>query len=155
MFMQYGNARPLNVALYAWHRLPHLLPATSMVTCIKPFLMKLKKEDIERIRLAKDLLQKSRRYHITINDLSRETQLNRTKLQYGFKELFGVSIDDYRIKLRMEKARELLEQTEKSVKEISVLVGYKSMGSFSAMFKKVYRMSPSEWRNERQNYHAQ
>lgn len=111
--------------------------------------MKLKKEDIERIRLAKDLLVKSRRYHITINDLSRETQMNRTKLQYGFKELFGVSIDDYRIKLRMEKAKELLEQTEKSVKEISVLVGYKSMGSFSTMFKKVYNMSPSEWRSVR------
>jgi len=111
--------------------------------------MKLKKEDIERIQLARELLMKSRRYHITINDLSKEIQLNRTKLQYGFKELYGVSIDDYRIKLRMEKAKELLEQTEKSVKEISMLVGYKSLGSFSAMFKKVYNMSPSEWRNER------
>jgi AraC-like DNA-binding protein len=109
--------------------------------------MKLKKEDIERIRLARDLLTKNRRYHITINDLSIQTQLNRTKLQYGFKQLFGISIDDYRILLRMEKAKELLEQTEKSIKEISTLVGYKSMGSFSTMFKKVYSKSPTEWRN--------
>ena len=121
--------------------------STTVVICYKPFLMKLKKEDIERIRLAKDLLTKNRRYHITINDLSQQTQLNRTKLQFGFKQLFGVSIDDYRILLRMEKAKELLEQTEKSVKEISVLVGYKSMGSFSTMFKKKYSKSPTEWRN--------
>jgi two-component system response regulator YesN len=47
----------------------------------------------------------------------------------------------------MEKAKELLEQTEKSVKEISILVGYKSMGSFSTMFKKIYSKSPTEWRN--------
>jgi AraC-like DNA-binding protein len=109
--------------------------------------MKLKKEDIDRIRLAKDLLTKNRRYHITINDLSQQTQLNRTKLQFGFKQQYGVSIDDYRILLRMEKAKELLEQTEKSVKEISILVGYKSMGSFSTMFKKIYCKSPTEWRN--------
>lgn len=110
--------------------------------------MKLKKEDIERIRLARDLLTKNRRYHITINDLSVQTQLNRTKLQYGFKQLFGISIDDYRILLRMERAKELLEQTEKSVKEIATMVGYKSMGSFSTMFKKIYQKSPTEWRNE-------
>jgi AraC-like DNA-binding protein len=109
--------------------------------------MNLKKEDIERIGLAKDLLTKNRRYHITIDDLSRETQVNRTKLQYGFKELFGISIDDYRITLRMEKAKELLEETEKSVKEISTLVGYRSMGSFSTMFKKTFMKSPSEWRS--------
>jgi AraC-like DNA-binding protein len=121
--------------------------STTIVICNKPFLMKLKKEDIERIRLARELLTKNRRYHITINDLSQQIQLNRTKLQYGFKQLFGVSIDDYRILLRMEKAKELLEQTEKSVKEISILVGYKSMGSFSTMFKKIYSKSPTEWRS--------
>jgi len=110
--------------------------------------MNLKKEDIERISLAKDLLTKNRRYHITIDDLSRETKVNRTKLQYGFKELFGINIDDYRITLRMEKARELLEETGKSVKEISTLVGYRSMGSFSTMFKKTFMKSPTEWRSD-------
>src|SRR5688572_28907607 len=101
----------------------------TIVCSIKPDVMNLKKEDIERISFAKDLLTKNRRYHITIDDLSRETKVNRTKLQFGFKELFGISIDDYRITLRMEKAKELLEETEKSVKEISTLVGYRSMGS--------------------------
>jgi AraC-like DNA-binding protein len=109
--------------------------------------MKLKKEDIESIRRARDLLIKNQRYHITISDLSRETRMNRTKLQYGFKQIFGVSIDDFRIQMRMEKAKELLEQTEKSVKEISILLGYKSMGSFSTMFKKMFRLSPTQWRN--------
>jgi AraC-like DNA-binding protein len=112
--------------------------------------MKLKKEDIEIIRKAKELLTKNQRYHITINDLSRETRMNRTKLQFGFKQLFGISIDDYRIQLRMEKAKELLEQTEKSVKEISILLGYRSMGSFSTMFKKMFLVSPTQWRNAAQ-----
>lgn len=111
--------------------------------------MNLKTEDIERISFVKDLLTKNHRYHITINDLSRETQLNRNKLQYGFRQLFGISIDDYRITLRMEKAKELLEQTEKSVKEISILVGYRSLGSFSSMFKKIFMKSPTEWRSGR------
>jgi AraC-like DNA-binding protein len=112
--------------------------------------MKLKKEDIESIRRARDLLIKNQRYHITISDLSRETRMNRTKLQYGFKQIFGVSIDDFRIQMRMEKAKELLEQTEKSVKEISILLGYKSMGSFSTMFKKMFMLSPTQWRNNAQ-----
>jgi AraC-like DNA-binding protein len=59
-------------------------------------------------------------------------------------------IDDFRIQMRMEKAKELLEQTEKSVKEISILLGYKSMGSFSTMFKKMFRLSPTQWRNAAQ-----
>lgn len=112
--------------------------------------MKLKKEDIEIIRRAKEILANSQRYHITINALSRETGMNRTKLQFGFKQLFGISIDNFRIKMRMERAKELLEQTEKSVKEISILLGYKSVGSFSARFKKMFMVSPIQWRNTTQ-----
>src|SRR5687767_6117085 len=126
-------------------------PTQLLLLCfLKHFLMKLKKEDIESIRRARDLLIKNQRYHITISDLSRETRMNRTKLQYGFKQIFGVSIDDFRIQMRMEKAKELLEQTEKSVKEISILLGYKSMGSFSTMFKKMFMLSPTQWRNNAQ-----
>jgi len=54
--------------------------------------MKLKKQDLECIHPAKDKLAKNFRYHITINELAKELGLNRTKLQYAFKNLYGLSI---------------------------------------------------------------
>jgi len=48
----------------------------------------------------------------------------------------------------MEKAKELLEQTDKSIKEIARFTGYKNISSFSVAFKKAYKQSPSKWRNQ-------
>jgi AraC-like DNA-binding protein len=110
--------------------------------------MKLKKQDLECIHPAKDKLAKNFRYHITINELAKELGLNRTKLQYAFKNLYGLSIAEFRVQLRMEKAKELLEQTDKSIKEIARFTGYKNISSFSVAFKKTYKQSPSKWRNQ-------
>ena len=110
--------------------------------------MKLKKQDLDCIHPAKDKLIKNFRYHITINELSRELGLNRNKLQYAFKKLYGLSIDEFRVHLKMEKARELLEQTDKSIKEIARFTGYKNISSFSVAFKKAFKQSPSKWRSQ-------
>jgi AraC-like DNA-binding protein len=76
--------------------------------------------------------------------------LNRTKLQYGFKQVFGVSIYDFQLQKKMEKAKALLRKTEKSIKEIARLCDYKSTSSFSQAFKKATGVSPLPWRNNGQ-----
>jgi len=110
--------------------------------------MKLNKQDFDCIYPAKDKLAKNFRYHITINELARELGLNRTKLQYAFKNLYGLSIAEFRVQVRMEKAKELLEQTDKSIREIARFTGYKTISSFSVAFKKAFKQSPSKWRSQ-------
>jgi AraC-like DNA-binding protein len=112
--------------------------------------IKLKYGDIQRIRAVKDILNNKQLPHTTIQHLAYESGMNRTKLQYGFKKLFGVSIYTYQVQMRMEKAKKLLEDTDKPIKQIAALAGYSTISSFSAACKKAFDLSPSQWRNENQ-----
>lgn len=109
--------------------------------------MILKEYDLECVLSAKDILCQEPPRFITIEGLAIEVGLNRTKLQYGFKQVFGVSIYDFQLQKRMDKAKYLLLKTEKSIKEIARLTGYKSTSSFSQAFKKATGVAPLAWRN--------
>ena len=64
-----------------------------------------------------------------------------------FKQEMGESPINYLIRIRMEKARNLLLQEEGySVKEIACLVGYEDIYQFSKLFKKYYGVAPSYFR---------
>ncbi|MBP3742789.1 MAG: helix-turn-helix transcriptional regulator, partial [Treponema sp.] len=47
---------------------------------------------------------------------------------------------------RLEKARQLLESTDLSIKEITAEVGYNDQNYFSRIFKNKYGLSPKEYR---------
>lgn len=63
-----------------------------------------------------------------------------------FKRYTGGTPIDYFIKLRMERARELLATTSCSVKEIAGLLGYDDPLYFSRVFKSVNRTTPTLYR---------
>lgn len=62
-----------------------------------------------------------------------------------FKQETGESPINYLIKIRMEKAKELLVKEELSVKEIANSVGYQDAYHFSKLFKKYTGNSPSDY----------
>lgn len=66
-----------------------------------------------------------------------------------FKSETGITFTDYLIKIRMEKARGLLEHTNMKMYEISSRVGYENAAYFSAAFKRYYGKSPSEYQSRR------
>ncbi|HYM95315.1 MAG TPA: AraC family transcriptional regulator [Chitinophagaceae bacterium] len=82
----------------------------------------------------------------TIASLAKTLQINRHKLQYGFKTLTRYSIHQFVIKTRMGHAKKLLAETEKPIKEIAILCGYKSHEKFSHAFKKYFSYSPTHAR---------
>lgn len=107
--------------------------------------------DLEVLYRAKDMLTKDISRHITIMDLSRELGINEFKLKHGFKQIFGSGIYSYQLMIRMERAKELLETTERCIKDIARLVGYRSSSSFIAAFKKMYKISPASWKRKERN----
>lgn len=109
--------------------------------------MKLKDYDTECIRTAHAILATDPMRYKTIEGLALEVGLNRNKLQYGFKKIYGRSIDEYRLQVKMRSASKLLRQTDKSIKEIARLAGYKNISSFSVAFKRVFKQPPTQWRN--------
>lgn len=61
-----------------------------------------------------------------------------------FRSETGTTFTDYLIRLRMEKAKALLESGNMKIYEISMQVGYDNAAYFSAAFKKYFGKSPSQ-----------
>lgn len=103
----------------------------------------LRKDDIERIMAAKDYLDKNYNKKIRIIDLARTIGTNQQTLKKDFKELFGITIWGYYNDLRMEKAKDLLINQEKSIAEVADNIGYKNPQHFTVAFKKKYGILPN------------
>jgi AraC-like DNA-binding protein len=70
--------------------------------------------------------------------------INRNVFQKAFKKEFGITIRNYKLKLRMERSRELLE-AGKDIKEISLTLHYTTARAFSFAFKKHYGLTPTAY----------
>ncbi|GAB1483630.1 hypothetical protein MASR2M78_24460 [Treponema sp.] len=66
----------------------------------------------------------------------------------AFRQKAGVSIKDYLDAFRMEKARELIAETEERIEDISEQVGIRNRSTFLRLFRKYASMSPSEYREK-------
>ena len=115
---------------------------------IKPFSMPLKRQDIRQIRKAKTIVTENFDKHITIPELAKRTGISETKLKEGFRELYGESIHDYLLQLRIAKAKHLLSTTAFTIIDITYHVGYSNVTHFSSMFKKEVGIPPTEWRKK-------
>lgn len=67
-------------------------------------------------------------------------------LQHLFKKEVGQSLAKYIKDLRLQKARELLETSHLSVKEIRLKIGWKGKAHFFRDFKQKFGSSPIEYR---------
>jgi len=67
-------------------------------------------------------------------------------LKYGFKAIFNKGIHQYRLHIRLQNARNLLEETDLTVEEIANKIGFDSRDGFSNAFKKEFKRSPRHWR---------
>lgn len=63
------------------------------------------------------------------------------------KKEVNQNFTDYLWKLRLDKAKELLRDTEQSIDEISEAVGYLNTSSFRRKFKQATGMTPSQLRS--------
>ncbi len=104
--------------------------------------------DIAAIRSARMLLEESLHAPPDIRTLSRRIGINRTKLFYGFKRLYGTSTVQFIDGLRMNKARRLLLETDMSVSQVAAEVGYGFAANFSTRFKNHFGQSPRTLRRE-------
>ena len=81
--------------------------------------------------------------------LAREAEMSEFHFSRAFKRTTGLTPSQYFIQLRLEKARRLLRETNKSVIEIGLDVGYTSPSHFAQIFRREVGISPSEYRRLR------
>ena len=94
----------------------------------------------EVIRFMNDNLHR----RLSVHDLSGSVCLSPSHLGQLFKEQTGTSVARYLRELRLLRAKELLETTFLSVKQIAANVGIGSVSHFATDFKKAYGSKPSE-----------
>ena len=78
--------------------------------------------------------------------LCRRFLLSRTKLYQIAKENFGMSIMQYVASRRVQKAKELLKETDLGIKDIADRVGISDYNYFGKLFKKATGLTPGEFR---------
>jgi len=106
----------------------------------------LKASDIEKLHYAKLLIEQNISAPHTLVQLSRSIGLNDFKLKKGFKEIFGTTVFGYLHDLRMQEARRLLQDTVKSIHDISDYCGYAYVQHFTTAFRNKFGVTPGSLR---------
>lgn len=98
------------------------------------------------INLIKEYIQDHYNKDVTLDDIAEYVFLNPIYLSRLFKEQTGENYIDYFIKVRMEKAIELLKDKRYKVYEIGNMVGYDSIKYFYKVFKRFTGQTPTGYR---------
>ncbi len=83
---------------------------------------------------------------IRIQELADQVGVNRSYLTSSFQKALGCSPRDYLVRVKMEKAREMLVGTDMQISVVAASVGYTDPLAFSKTFKQSYGMSPRTYR---------
>lgn len=105
-------------------------------------------EQIETIHRVHEFLTENLEKRYTIEELAKLFLMNPSTLKEVFKAVYGNSIASHIKDHRMERASELLINTDRSISEIASDVGYESHSKFSAEFKKTYDILPGAYRKK-------
>jgi AraC-like DNA-binding protein len=99
-----------------------------------------------RLCLARDLLREASAEPLSVAQVADEVTISRFHFIRRFEGLFGATPHEYRVRVRIERAKELLARGEHSVTDTCLEVGFTSLGSFSTLFRRHVGASPSDYR---------
>ena len=86
--------------------------------------------------------------NLSLSSVAAEFGISEGHLSKMFKMKYGMRFSAYVEAVRMDKAKDFLKSTSLSVGEISELTGYLSTNTFCRAFKRVTRLTPSDYRNK-------
>jgi AraC-like DNA-binding protein len=95
---------------------------------------------------AKDLADARYRDPLDVRTLARSARLSPAHFSREFRRTFGEPPHKYLLMRRLERAAELLRNTDRSVADICLTVGLKSVGSFTTSFQRRFGMTPTAYR---------
>ncbi|WP_437661742.1 helix-turn-helix transcriptional regulator [Sorangium sp. So ce1182] len=108
--------------------------------------MLLGRDALRNLCRARDLLSEVHESRLSIEDVAREAAISPYHFIRQFEAVFGVTPHQYRIRRRLELAKQLLAAGQHSVTDVCMEVGFSSLGSFSALFAQRIGVPPSAYR---------
>ncbi|HEY1538072.1 MAG TPA: helix-turn-helix transcriptional regulator [Solirubrobacteraceae bacterium] len=95
---------------------------------------------------AKDLADARYFEALDVGDLAAAAGLSRAHFSREFRRAFGEPPHAYLLTRRLERAAALLRTTDRSVADVCLSVGLRSLGSFTTSFSRTYGVSPTAYR---------
>jgi len=89
--------------------------------------------------------------NISIQQLASDLKIDYSLFRKMFKVYTGISPGQYHLSLRIRQAKDLLINTDLSIKEISYRLGFESIYYFSRVFKSKTGINPTEYKNGPEN----
>lgn len=97
---------------------------------------------------AAEFIRNNLKEEIQIAQLANDARLSEVSFRKLFKETYGLSPKKYHQDCRLAEAKWVLRSTDDPIERIAELVGFSSIHSFSAWFKRCEGLSPTNWRKE-------
>jgi AraC-like DNA-binding protein len=95
---------------------------------------------------AKDLADARYQDALDVPALARAAHLSPAHFSREFRRAFGETPYQYLLTRRLERAAELLRNTDRGIMEICLAVGLRSVGSFTTSFGRAFGLSPTAYR---------
>lgn len=115
---------------------------------LEPAIDKKSNSDYDELLIkAKEFIEKNFNKDITLEETASYVGVSSYYFSKIFKALVGKNYMDYVTDLRIEKAKDMMENTSESIKEICYEVGYNDPNYFSRVFKKIEGVTPSEYKS--------
>jgi AraC family transcriptional regulator len=101
-----------------------------------------------RVQIVIEFMAANLHRRISSADFGREVRLSPTQVNRLFTKETGITPGEYLIRLRMERAAQLLLNGLLSVKEVMAMCGYGNRGHFVQHFKRYLGVAPSHYRKK-------
>jgi AraC-like DNA-binding protein len=105
-------------------------------------------ESNRRMLRARDAMDRAYSQPLDVPALARMVHVSESHFIRTFRATFGETPHRYLQRRRVERAMFLLRQTDRSVTEICLDVGFLSLGTFSRTFREIVGRSPSQFRRD-------
>lgn len=103
-------------------------------------------ETVGHLRRARDLMDHCYAQPLDLDALAQEAGFSRYHFARSFRDVFGETPRTYLTRRRIERAKDLLRYANLTVTEVCHLVGFESLGSFSARFSELVGLTPTAYR---------
>lgn len=103
----------------------------------------------EIIDRAREMMRCGIDENLSPEEIARRLNVGYTTFRCAFKQYVGIPPAQYQIQLRFNKAKDLLENSSMSIKEIAYALNFDGLSRFSAFFRQRSGKSPSEYRARR------
>ncbi len=120
--------------------------ARHLAACGNQLALQRTAPDGSAVSRARQIIDEGYRDELSLGDVARRVNVSAGYFSMLFKKATGLNFVDYVARLRVEKAKNLLQNPIPRISEVAYDVGFQSLSQFNRTFRRIVGASPRAWR---------